>query len=466
MNQRRRLIVLGTCCLSLLLVTMDMTIVNVALPSIRSDLHASVEGLQWAIDGYTVVVASLLMLSGSLADRFGRRRTFQIGLAVFSLGSLACSLAPTAAVLVAARVLQAIGGSMLNPVAMSIVANTFPDAKERARAIGIWGAVFGISMAAGPLLGGALIDSLGWRSIFWINVPIAAVALVLTARFIPESRAERPRSLDLGAQALIIVGLFALTAAVIELRTGGFASGPARLGFAVVVLAGLALAAWEMRQIEPLVDIRLFRSSGLGGAMSLAVLSFASFSAFLFLNALYLQEARKLSAAEAGMATLPIALALVVSSPLSGRLVAAGRRRLAIGLSGAAMASGALLLTRLANDTPMPLLMAAYATFGIGIGSIGAPVNTAAIAAVPPSHAGLASAMASTSRQVGVGLGVALAGALAGTGIEAGHSAELARSTHQAFWVMAALGSAVVLLGLLSTAVPARAPATRAPAGS
>src|SRR5215468_4366769 len=161
LSRHRRLLILVTCCLSIALVTMDVTIVNVALPAIRSDLHASVAGLQWSIDGYTVIAASFLLLAGSMADRFGRRRTFQLGLCVFSLGSLLCSLAPSTPALVAFRMLQAVGGSMLNPVAMSIIVNTFVDPRERARAIGVWGAVFGASLAAGPLLGGLLVETIG-----------------------------------------------------------------------------------------------------------------------------------------------------------------------------------------------------------------------------------------------------------------------------------------------------------------
>jgi MFS family permease len=179
-------IILATCCLSLFMVSMDVTIVNVALPAIRRDLHTSVAGLQWSIDSYTVVVASFLMLAGSTADRLGRRSTFQAGIALFSLGSLLCSLAPTTLALVVFRMVQALGGAMLNPVAMSIIVNTFTDPKERARAIGVWGAVFGVSMALGPLVGGVLTQHVGWRAIFWINVPVGILAFVLTARFIPE----------------------------------------------------------------------------------------------------------------------------------------------------------------------------------------------------------------------------------------------------------------------------------------
>src|SRR4051794_35847372 len=244
-SRSRRLVILATCCLSLVLVTMDVTIVNVALPAIRSDLHASVAGLQWSIDGYSVIVASLLLLAGSIADRFGRRRTFQLGLVVFSLGSLLCSIAPSAPALVAFRVVQAIGGSMLNPVAMSIIVNTFTDPKERARAIGIWGAAFGVSMAAGPLLGGLLVQTIGWRSIFWVNLPFGILALILTARFVPESRAERPRRFDLVAQVLVFAALLALTSAVIDGRRAGWASWPIAVGFATAVACIAGLVAWE-----------------------------------------------------------------------------------------------------------------------------------------------------------------------------------------------------------------------------
>lgn len=461
MRPHRPVVVLAICCLSLLLVTMDLTIVNVALPSIRRDLHASVAGLQWSVDGYTVVVASFLMLSGSMADRFGRRRTFQLGLAVFSLGSLLCSIAPTTDALVGFRMVQALGGSMLNPVAMSILVNAFPDPKERARALGVWGATFGVSMAAGPLLGGLLVDSVGWRSIFWVNVPVGALALALTARFVPESRAERPRRFDPVAQALIVVGLLALTSAVIDGRRVGWSSWSLAAGFGAAAASIVALVVWESRRVEPLLDPRLFRSVPFASASALAALSFAAFSGFLFLNALYLQEARGLRASAAGLLTLPVALALVVSSPLSGRLVGAGHARLAVGIAGVAISGGALLLTRLASDTPLPVFVVAYAVFGVGIGCIGAPVNSAAVSGMPRSQAGLAAAIASTSRQIGAALGVALAGALAGGGIEAAHRADLAEATRPVFWAIVADGVAIVIVGFIATGARARASAER-----
>jgi len=460
-SPRGRLVILITCCLALVLTAMDATIVNIALPAIRSDLHASVAELQWSIDAYTIVVASFLLLAGSIADRFGRRRTFQVGLLVFSVGSLLCSVAPSARVLVAARVLQAVGGSMLNPVAMSIIVNTFLDPKQRARAVGIWGAAFGVAMAAGPLLGGVLVESVGWRSIFWVNIPLGVVALGLTARFVRESRAERPRRFDFFAQGLVITALFALTSAVIDGRRAGWTSWPIALGFALAIASVVGLVAWESRHREPLLDPRFFRSLPFAAATLVAVLAFAAFSGFLFLNSLYLQEARGMSASRAGLATLPIALALMVCSPWSGRLVGAGRARLALVLAGAAMATGALLLTALAQNTPLSYLLAAYGIFGVGLGMVNAPITNTAVSGMPRSHAGLASAVASTSRQVGASLGVALAGSLAGTGIDSAHRPDFAAATHGFFWVSAGLGLTIVVLGLASTGARARASAAR-----
>src|ERR1700742_1123124 len=224
-KQGRRLgVILATCCLSLFVVGVDSTIVNIALPSIQRSFGASTAGLQWTIDGYTVVLASLLMLSGSLADRLGRRRVFQAGLALFTIGSLLCSLAPGLGWLVAFRMIQAVGGSMLNPVAMSIITNTFTDPAERARAIGVWDGVFGLSVALGPVVGGALVDSIGWRGIFWVNIPVGIAAIVLTALFVPESRATRYRRPDPVGQVLVIVLLASLSYAIIEGPASGWAS--------------------------------------------------------------------------------------------------------------------------------------------------------------------------------------------------------------------------------------------------
>jgi EmrB/QacA subfamily drug resistance transporter len=333
LDARRRWIVLATCCLSVFIVGIDVTIVNVALPSIHRALHASVSGLQWTVDAYTLGLACLLMLSGSLADRFGRRRIFQIGLGAFALGSLLCSVAPSLGFLVACRALQAVGGSMLNPVAMSIVGNTFTDRAERARAIGAWGAVAGTSLATGPVLGGLLVNGIGWRSIFWINVPIGLAAIALAHRFVPESKAARARRLDPLGQLLVITTLGSLTAAVIEGPRSGWGSGVIVGLFALAVVAASGLVLVESRRREPLFDVRFFRSVPFSGATLIALLAFSTLGGFLFLNTLYLQDVRGYSPLQAGLLTIPMAAMFAVFATVSGRLLARRGPRLPLALA-------------------------------------------------------------------------------------------------------------------------------------
>jgi len=441
----RRTVVLAVCCMSLFIVGLDNTIVNLALPSIRADLDASVSSLQWTIDAYTLVLASLLMLSGSTADRLGRRRTFQTGLLLFGLGSLLCGIAPNVGLLIAFRALQAVGGSMLNPVALSIITNIFTEPRERARAIGVWAGVIGLSMAVGPVLGGALVGWAGWRSIFWINVPVTLAAVVLTALFVPESRAPRPRRLDPVGQLLVIVVLAGLTYGIIEGRVAGWGS-PKIVG--CFVLAGLALVAlvpYERRRVDPLLELRFFRSVPFSGATLLAVTGFSALAGFLFLNTLYLQETRGFSALHAGLLTLPMAAVTAVCAPLSGRLVAARGPRLPLLVAGAGIAAAGVVLTGLAPDTPIPVLVLAYAVFGAGFGMLNAPITNSAVAGMPREQAGLAAAVASTSRQVGISLGVAVIGTVAA-------AQERSPGVSLLGWaIVTGCGLLVLLLGLITT---------------
>src|SRR4051794_23354502 len=246
--------------MSLFIVGLDVTVVNVALPTIHEDLGASISQLQWVIDAYTLVLASLLMLSGSTADRLGRARVFKAGLALFTFGSLLCSVSPNTGTLIGSRMIQAVGGSMLNPVAMSIIRNTFTDARERAQAIGIWGGVIGLSMALGPVLGGALVEGIGWRSIFWVNIPVGLAAIVMTARYVPESRAPHARRPDPLGQVLVFVFLACLTYAIIEGPSAGWTSVQT-LGLFTIAALGLAgLVVHEPRRTDPLIELRFFRS--------------------------------------------------------------------------------------------------------------------------------------------------------------------------------------------------------------
>ncbi|MGH2864661.1 MAG: DHA2 family efflux MFS transporter permease subunit [Solirubrobacteraceae bacterium] len=461
LSDRRRLTILAICCMSLLIVAMDNTIVNVALPSIRRDLHASLSGLQWTIDAYVIVLASLLLLSGSTADRLGRKRTFQAGLSLFVLGSLLCSLAPSLSWLIAARALQGVGGSMLNPVAMSIITNVFTDPRERARAIGAWGAVVGISLALGPIVGGALTESAGWRSIFLINVPIGIAAVLLTALYVPESRAQRARSLDPVGQLLVIVALASLTYAIIEGPEAGWFSAQSIGTFALALGALVCFVLYEPRRSDPLIELRFFRSAPFSGATVIAVSAFAAFSGFLLVNTLYLQDVRGYSALDAGLCTLPLAAAALVCSPLSARLLSNRGARLPLFIAGGCMVASALVLTTLTRTTPLALLLAVYAVFGVGFGFVNPPITYTAVSGMPDSQAGVAAAVASTSRQVGQALGVAVMGSILGAAVGGEIGAHLASASHPAWWVVAGCGMIVVAMGAASTGSWARRTARR-----
>jgi EmrB/QacA subfamily drug resistance transporter len=455
-DARRRSVVLATCCLSVFVAGIDVTIVNVALPSIQGALHASVSGLQWTADAYTVVIACLLMLSGSLADRFGRRRVFQIGLVAFSLGSLLCSVAPSLGWLIAFRGLQAVGGSMLNPVAMSIIVNTFTDRADRAKAIGVWGSVAGLSLASGPVLGGLLVSGFGWRSIFWITVPVGLIAIVLTQRFVPESRAERPRRLDPPGQLLVIVFLGCLTAGIIEGPRIGWGSAPIMTLFAVALLAAIALVVVESRRREPLIDMWYFRSAPFSGAALIAVVALAAVGGFLFLNTLYLQDVRGFSALHAGLLTIPMAAMLGVFATVSGRLVVKRGPRLALIASGALIAVGAGLLIGLSAHTAVWYLIVAYLVFGAGAGLVSTPMTNTAMSGMPRDQAGVAGAIVSTCRQTGAAVGVAVTGSIIASGF-----AGFVHASHAAWAVVAGCGVMVVLLGIVSTGRWALATAER-----
>ncbi|MER5372109.1 MFS transporter [Streptomyces sp. NPDC002553] len=463
LSHRRRLLVLAICCMSLLIVSLDNTVLNVALPAVQRDLHASTAGLQWTIDAYTLVLAALLMLAGSTADRIGRRKVFLAGLVLFSAGSLLCSLAPNLELLIAARMVQAVGGSMLNPVAMSIITNTFTDPRERARAIGAWGAVVGISMAAGPLVGGVLVESVGWRSIFWLNLPVGLAALLLTLRFVPESRAPKARRPDPVGQLLVIALFGSLTYAIIEAPTAGAATS---LPFGAVALAALAgLLRYEPRREEPLIDLRFFRSAPFTGATVIAVSAFAALGGFLFLSTLYLQNVRGLDALHAGLWMLPMALPTFLCAPLSGRLVGSTGPRLPLLVAGAAMTASAVLFAAFDAETSDATLFLGYALFGIGFGFVNAPITNTAVSGMPRAQAGVAAAVASTSRQLGQTLGVAVVGALlaAGVGSSSYREAFVSAAT-PGWWVLTACGLAVLTVGAATTGPWARGTAERAAA--
>jgi EmrB/QacA subfamily drug resistance transporter len=401
-------------------------------------------------------MACLLVLSGSMADRFGRKRIFQLGLSLFALSSLLCGVAPGVGWLIVFRGLQAVGGSMLNPVALSIIVSVFTDRQARARAIGVWGSAIGITVAAGPVLGGLLVSGIGWRSVFWVNVPIGIAAIALTQRFVPESKAARGRAFDPPGQALIIVLFASIIAATIEGPRHGW-TDPWIVGLVVLaVLALIGMLVVEPRRSEPLIDLRFFRSPPFAGANTISVVMSAGLGGFLFLSTLYLQDVRHLSPLHAGLMIIPLAVGQAVAANLSGRLVAARGARLPLALGGALLAIGSFLLLSLSAHTDTGYLLATYAVFGLGAGMISPPITNTAISGLPPDQVGVAGALAASARQFGVSIGVAVTGS-----IVASTGAGFINSSHAAWAIIGGCGLVALALGVISTSRWAKAAAAR-----
>jgi EmrB/QacA subfamily drug resistance transporter len=463
LDRRRRALVLTICCASILVAVMDISIVTVALPSIRRDLGASASDLQWTIDAYTLVLAAFLVLAGSTADRFGRRRVFQVGLAAFGLGSLLCGLAPSIGWLIAARALQAVGATMLNPVAMAIVASTFPEPVERARAVGVFASVSGLALALGPILGGVLVEGLGWRSVFWVNVPIVAVAIVGTVLFVPESRAARARRFDPVGQLLVAMALGGVVCAIIESGRWGWTSPAVLALLGVAALGVLGIVGYEPRRRDPLLELRLFRSVPFSGAILTALFALCGFGAFLFVTTQYLQDVRGLPALAAGLCLLPVGVLIVVLSPVTGRVVGKSGPRLPLLVAGAALALGGLASTWLGPATPLPAVLAVYLLFGVFLGTVNPPITTTAISGMPASMTGVAASSASVGRQTGTSLGVAISGTIVGSAA-VGNGTAFTAAAHGVWWLVAGLGVAVLVAAFLSTGRRAARTAERAAA--
>lgn len=465
-GRRRRLVVLLICSSSLFITYLDSTILNVALPTIQSDLHASLAGLQWVADAYLLVVASLLMLTGSTADRVGRKRLFLIGLTGFSLGSLLCSLAPDTGSLIALRMLQGLGGSMLTPVSLSIVRNTFTDPRERAQAIGIWSGIFGVATACGPVVGGVLVSEVGWRSVFWVNVPIGVAMILAARRYVPESRAPRPRPVDVPGQVLMVAALGTLTYAVIQGPDDGWTSPSILALFAVAAAAAVSFAIVERRRGDAaLLEPRFFRSPPFTGASVIAVLSFVVLAGFLFVITLYLQQVRGDSPLRAGLTLLPATIVMAAAAPVAGHLTAHRGPRIPLVASGVAMALGAALLLGLSRSTPLAWLVLAFAVLGAGLGLVNPPITNTGVSGMPPSQAGVASAVISATRQFGSVLGVAVMGAMLTSGVRSGmaagedHAVALAAATHAPWLLAVVCGVLVAVVGLITSSARARAAA-------
>jgi EmrB/QacA subfamily drug resistance transporter len=444
-NAREKVIVLLTMCFALAMAMLDNTVVNIALPTIQRRLGATVSDLQWIIDGYVLAFASLLLTGGILGDRYGRKKMFLTGLAVFTLASLGCGLSGSGGQLIAFRALQGVGSALLLPGTLSILTVTFPP-EERSRAIGIWAGVSGLALALGPTLGGWIVERSGWETVFFINVPIGVLAFAIAWRTVRESVSEETRHLDLPGLALGTGGLFALTFALIEANQRGWGD-PLIVGS--LVAAGVLLVAflvWEHRSPRAMMPLTFFRipAFSAGNAVAFSV-SLGMFSIFLFVT-LYMQAIRGYTPFQTGLRFLPMTAMIIVTAPVAGHLAQRIGPRIPM-TYGLTMASAGLLgLTFIQPDTPFWIIGILFVLMGHGLGATMAPMTAAVMGAVGPQRAGLGSAMTNTSREVGGVLGIALLGTvlfdrlgsvlvpkLAELGLSAGQASAIAESASHGF---------------------------------
>ena len=446
-TSRRAWLVLAVCSMSVFLTGLDSSIITIALPTIGRSLHAGVSGLQWSMTGYTVTLASLLMSSGAAADRIGRRQMLQVGLALFVLGSWLCTLAPSLSLLVAARVLQGAGASCMNPAALGIITSTITSTARRARAIGIWDAVYGLSMVTGPLAGAALTHLAGWRAIFDPGIVAGLAALALTGLVAPESRAPRPRRADPAGQVLVTVLLATLATAIIQAPGWGWLVPRTVTLAAVAMVALAALVRAEIRRPDPLIQLTLFRRASFTGACLMGTCGIAALAGAGFLSSFYLQ--RSMSPLQAALAIWPMPAAMAACAPLAGVIIARRGSRIPAVAAGMALAASSVALTRL-TGTACPAVMTtiAYALFGAGVGLLSPAITHGVMSGVPDEQAGLASGMNSSSRQLGQCLGVAVIGTVLATGVH-GTTGYL-DAARTSWWVIAGCGLCVLLAGLVS----------------
>ncbi len=417
-NAREKVIVLLTMCFALAMAMLDNTVVNVALPSISRELGAGVSELQWIVDGYVLAFASLLLTGGIVGDRYGRKRTFLLGLTVFTISSLLCGLSQSTGQLIAARALQGAGAALLMPGTLSIITVTFPP-HERAKAIGLWAGMSALALALGPTVGGLMVEHLGWQSVFFLNIPIGIVAYLTARRTVRESRSEITRELDLPGLVLGSGALLAVTYGLIEANVRGWAD-PLILGsLAAAGLLLVAFLAWELRNPTAMMPLYLFRIPAFSAGNTVAFsVSLGMFATFFFLS-LYMQLIRGYTAFEAGVRFLPMTIMIILTAPNAGRFASRHGSRMPMTYGLLLAGGGLLVLSRLGVETPYWLMLPVFVVMGHGMGSTMSPMTAAVMNAVGPERAGLGSAMTNTSREVGGVFGIALLGTILTTRLSA-----------------------------------------------
>jgi len=405
--------ILGVLVLALLVTSIDHTIINVALPQMVGDLGASAAQLQWVVAAYTVVFAGLLLTAGTLGDRFGRRHALAIGLITFTGGSIVSALAASTTTLIVGRGVMGVGGALIMPTTLSILVNAFGDPRERAKAIATWTAASGAGIALGPIVGGMLMRSFSWSSVFWINVPLLAVAFVGTLHVVPDSRDPKATRLDPVGALLSVVAISSLVYAIIEGPEGGWTASPTMTGFMVAAMAGGMFVRWELRRDEPMLDLRLFADRSFSaGSVALAMLFFAM-AGTVFLQAQYLQFILGYTPLVAGAALVPAALGMILGTGIGAHLAGSFGGRMAVVTGTLFAAGGVAVQAALIDGTSYLPTGVGLLLFGLGAG-IAMPAATDLImSTLPPARAGVGSAVNDTVRELGGALGVAVIGSVA-----------------------------------------------------
>lgn len=400
-------------CISLIVIALDNTILNVAIPSISNTLGATISEIQWMIDAYVLVFAALLLTMGSVSDRIGRKKTLQIGLILFGIGSLAAALSTNTLMLIASRAFLGIGGATIMPATLSLVSSLFPP-QERPQAIGVWVAVFGLGVGLGPVIGGLLVQHFPWNSVFFVNLPVIAVAVIGGALYLVESKDEHAHPPDIPGVILSIIGLFALVYGIIEAGFHGWTGANVLIAFTVAAVFIGAFVWWESRAPNAMLPMRFFRNRSFTGAnLMLTLFTFSLFGSMFFMSQ-YFQTVQGVPAFEAGLRILPHAITMTFMSTRSPRIAARIGAKRTIALGALIAAGGMFYMSRVFHvETPYYLIAVGQVIMAIGLGLAFSPATATVMNSVPLANAGVGSAMNDTTRQVGGALGVAVLGTLA-----------------------------------------------------
>jgi len=442
---------------------LDSTVVGIALPSIGREFHGGVGTLQWVVTGYALTLAAFLLLGGSLGDRYGRKRIFTVGIVWFAVASACCGLAPSAGLLIAARVVQGVGGALLTPASLAILQASFRP-EDRARAIGAWSGLSGVAAAAGPLVGGYLLAIGSWRWVFYINLPLAAAVVAITARHVPETRDPTSAGrVDSVGAALAVVFLTGLTYGLIEAPTRGWSSPAVVASLVLAAVTAPAFLVVEHRRAHPMLPLDLFRSRQFSGANAVTFAVYGALGGALFLLPVELQIVAGYSPLASGLALLPVTLVMLALSARSGALSARIGPRLQMTVGPLIVAAGLALLTRATDPgNYWTQVFPAVLLFAFGLAVTVAPLTSTAMGAAPPEHSGIASAVNNVVARAAGLLAVAVLPLLAGlTGAAALGATELAAGFRTAMLISAALCAAGGVLAALTIRNPARAPTRR-----